>query len=121
PPGALPRLPDANAALAWFRSEESTIRALIDATTSGTEHERSSQLAHTCDTLATRAGRPTDRTSLAAQHTDRRAHHTHDASNGLHETRQHTNPTHTPHHQPHPDEETPPATGTSHTGLVFTQ
>ncbi|WP_186582025.1 NB-ARC domain-containing protein, partial [Streptomyces sp. BK340] len=32
PPGALPRLPDANAALAWFRSEESTIRALIDAT-----------------------------------------------------------------------------------------
>ncbi|TVZ76763.1 hypothetical protein, partial [Streptomyces sp. BK340] len=121
PPGALPRLPDANAALAWFRSEESTIRALIDATAGGSEQERSSQLALTYDSLSTMAGRPTDRTSLAAQHTGHRALHVGGASESLHEADQHSDSALSPDQQPRPDDGTSPETGASRIGLVSAQ
>ncbi|MFI9274926.1 BTAD domain-containing putative transcriptional regulator [Kitasatospora sp. NPDC052896] len=70
PPAAVPEPADVRSALAWFRSEEPTIRALV-ATAEHAEPERAWRLAELCSGLYYGAGRLTDwlgclRSGLAA-------------------------------------------------------
>ncbi|MCX4745839.1 winged helix-turn-helix domain-containing protein [Kitasatospora sp. NBC_01287] len=60
PPLSLPQPPDSRAALAWFRPEESTIRALVTTSADDGRHERAWRLARISESLYYGAGRLND-------------------------------------------------------------